>query len=213
MKAMKRLVILGLMLLGNILLCTAQEDASTLLARMEQRISELGPYSADYSIKISDDSGYESQVESKFHVAGDSFYIFGFNCTEIYCDGTVCYVVNREHQEVVIENPDSTTPAFEANPAHAFYLLDELYDYTYMGREGRYAVIEFKTKPKKRNQPTERVLILKLDTQSYLPAELIYYPDGECHYLCKIWNMHTSDEPIPRFNPENYPDFELIDFR
>lgn len=205
-------MILGLMLLGNSLLCRAQESASHLIEKMEQRIEALGPYCADYSIKLVYDNGHEFYLESKFYVAGDSFYIAALPSSEIYCDGEVCYVVNHQMGEVVIENPDKTSPAFEANPAHAFYLLDEHFDYACTGCDGQYAVIEFKTKPQKRNQFTERVLVLKLDTESYLPTELIYYPDGE-DYRCNIWNMHTTDEPMPRFDEERYPDYELIDFR
>ncbi len=180
----------------------ADPRSAQLLKSLEQRVEQMAGYEVQFTLRI---EGRE--IAGYYRVRGDA-YVMQMGEAAVFSDGRSRWEVDPAKREVVVDGVDTKSHNVLQNPTRAFTFLDA--DYTHEVRSEAAGQATLILKPKTRSSISAVTLVL--DTATVTPRLLVYEADGE-RLQISIASFAESTAPIPAFEPSNYPDYELIDFR
>jgi len=196
--------ILSLAALASLLPAAADNRSSELLGRLQRNLEGMEGYRVDFTVALE-----EGELSGYYRVRGRSYYMIAGEA-EVYCDGTVRREVDPSKREVVVDLVDPSSRNILNNPTQAFSLIDGSYAHELLSEQNGVATVRLV--PTSSSKAGVSRLTLEMNTKDCTPRRLIYDSDGECVTIL-IRNIEADRAPLPPFSMENYPGFELIDFR
>lgn len=181
----------------------ADTRSGELLARLSDKIRSMEGYAVDFVVRTSDRT-----IPGRYLVRGDA-YSMTFGSAEVFSDGRARWEVDPEKREVVIDAVDLTSRNLLNNPTRAFDLADGGFAHELLEEHGGKATIRLVPATPEAGIST---VLLTLDTAASLPLAVAYDLDDERVEITVVSFRATVEVPAP-FLAENYPDYELIDFR
>jgi len=179
----------------------AQDTPRQTVEKLAARMKAMPAYTVDFSVRSDD---YEAA--GSYTVENDR-YRMRLDGAEVYSDGEVRYEVDPSRREVVIDRVDTTSRNVLENPTRAFDFLDDAFRARSVVRQG--TMQEVRLVPTRRGSSVREVVVSVGDDG--LPRRIAYrLEEGEVEVrIVKI----VASGSVGRFRTEDYPDFEIIDFR
>jgi outer membrane lipoprotein-sorting protein len=147
----------------------------------------------------------------------DEKYRLEYDESVTYFNGKTLWNHLVDMEEVTITEPDPNSEDILSNPRKLFNYYDEDFKFRYMGRveDNGKSYDEIELVPKVLTQAYSKIkLLVRTD-----PSEIYsvhYFGKEGFHYIVEITEM-VANKPMSdaffRFNPEQYPDVEVIDMR
>ncbi len=208
---MKRFILSAVVLCG--LLCqpaAAQntDKASRLLTRLSESIRSMENYEVAFTVEADGQS-----IKGNYTVSGDKYYL-AVAGSEVYCDGTTRYEVNRSNKEVTVDAVDHTSRNILTNPTRAFDFIGGDFVCSIISTRGDTVTLQLT--PADKHKAAIGTITVDVNRQTALPRSLGYDADGT---VVKI--SISSIEPMQgmvdmsmfTFDKNNYRGYEIIDFR
>lgn len=207
---MKRLILSAALLLG--LICQPAEaqnanEARELVTRLSERIRTMGNYEVTFAVAVDG-----RKIKGDYAVSGDKYYL-SVAGSEVYCDGTARYEVNRDNKEVTIDAVDSRSHNILTNPTRAFDFLDGDFSYAVAAVSGD--TVTLRLTPSGSGSAAGTITV-DMDRKTALPRSLGYDADGDVVTIeiISIGPMQGMvDMSMFSFDKNNYRGYEIIDFR
>lgn len=173
-----------------------------LLRAMESELLALGCYEVKFGIET---DGYSAA--GRYVVAGKDFYLSAEG-VEVYVTGGVKYEVNVAKREITIDGIESLGSDIVSNPTRGFTTLLKDYRAEETLVDGCRAV---RLVPREAALSSESIVVVA-DTAARMPSKIVY-ASSEGAITVRLKSVGAWRDPLPRFEREKYPDYELIDFR
>ena len=199
---MKRMF-LSVCLLALASTALADGRSADLLRRLQTMVEGMAGYRVDFAVEA------EGRTFAGHYLVRGASYYMALGDAEVYCDGKVRYEVDPSKREVVVDVVDPTSRNILNNPTRAFSLLDGSFTHETLSESGGRATLRLT--PVSRTAAISR-LSLELDTQTLHPGKLVYDADGETVTIL-IRSFRADTSPLKLFDTQNYPSYEVIDFR
>lgn len=192
--------------LFTVLLCAAQPPARE--AQLVGQLAEAFRAMPSYEVRFEVAAG-EYVSRGSYAVAGSGYYL-RVGDAEVFSDGRTRYEVDNRRREVTINPVDSASRNLLANPVRAFdFLGDAFHPSLLWERSGKASV---RLHPVKGSGAATGDITVTMTTDPVRPLSLMYDYDGE-HVGVAILSVAPLAEPLPAFDTDRYPAYELIDFR
>ncbi|MDR0954029.1 MAG: outer membrane lipoprotein carrier protein LolA [Rikenellaceae bacterium] len=207
-------IILTLLLLLPALLLRADERGEAVLRKMAAAFQSYTSYRVDFTATM---GGEFAGLPGELIVSGSNYYLDVYD-SEIFFDGTTGYTYSESNNEVILETPDPDDYRLFANPTRIFQLYEQDYSATFRGRAplNEKTVDEVGLTPRASRSGLGN-LTLYTDPTSGMPVRMVYrleeYGADLVLDIQQITPNITLDAKTFSFDPEQYPDVEVIDFR
>ncbi len=208
---MKRFILSAVVLCGLLCQPTAAQNtdkASRLLTRLSESIRSMENYEVAFTVEADGQS-----IKGNYTVSGDKYYL-AVAGSEVYCDGTTRYEVNRSNKEVTVDAVDHTSRNILTNPTRAFDFIGGDFVCSIISTRGDTVTLQLT--PADKHKAAIGTITVDVNRQTALPRSLGYDADGT---VVKI--SISSIEPMQgmvdmsmfTFDKNNYRGYEIIDFR
>ncbi len=188
------------------------DTASRAIKNIGERFAALGPY------KVSFTAGSEDMepASGEYVVDGDRFSI-GLAGSRLISDGVSLWHIDGANMEVTIDEADPQSRNILVNPAGAFDFGEDSFRSEDAGEDffGGRMCRTIRLTPKGEISGMAGSVILYVDMATGFPAGLRYVMDDDI-LTVTVTSVTPVENPEPSgfvFAPEDYPDYEIIDFR
>lgn len=184
----------------------AQSGAEVLNA-LSDKLVAMGAYRIDFELEM---PSATATSKGSCEVWGER-YVIAIEDVKQGCDGEVMWSV--ANQEIMFDNPRPESRSLFDNPTKAFDFAEELFDVTSLRRQNGGAW-ELTLKPREGVLEGVESVALVVDATTYLPLSLGYDMAG-MELKIKITKISKTNptEKVFAIAPEEYPGYEVIDFR
>lgn len=196
-------------------LCAQRTNADTadgLLAALSEKIAAMGDYRVEFSVEAEG-----NDMNGNYIVSGSNFRIVTPEF-EVVSNGKARYEINKELEEVIVDEADTTEISMLINPTKAFEFAKSGFVASYGGivdESGKTCDLVVLVPGGVVSSITE--VKLYLDKATGLPVRLDYKMDGfEDKISVKVLSFAQDKSLRPvdfRFDKSKYPGYEVIDFR
>ena len=210
---MKKIIFAILFVLPALAL-RADGRGEEILRRMATSFASYNSYKIEFSATM---AGEFTALPGTLIVSGEKYYLDVYD-SEIFFDGKDGYTYSESNGEVIIETPDPDDYRLFANPARIFQVYGRDYSPTFKSNttlNGKsVAVLELTPKSAASGYST---LTLYANALDGMPVRMVYrleeYGNDLVLDITKITlGAHVTPETFV-FDPAQYPDVEIIDFR
>lgn len=186
------------------------QTGEKVLSQMSEKLGTMGAYRIDFKLEMPNTEnpsiGHCIVSENKYIISVDGL-VQGSN-------GEVVWVVNPLNKEVTLDTPLPESRNLFDNPTRAFDFAADLFevDFTETTTEGNPRIVLLPNKGVL--DGVERVVV-EVDKTTLLPTRLGYDMAGVGLYIV-ISSVATCSPAASDFDIrpiEQYPDYEIIDFR
>lgn len=207
---LKKIAILTALLCAVVAHTYGQEEGDKVIEQLATRLGELGgSYYIDFELLV---PSIEAPSKGRCVVDG-SRYTIAIDGVVQGCDGQTMWLVNPLTREVTLDRPNTQSHNILENPAKAFDFATELFDVVDISYEA--AMIHLILKPAEGVLDGVESLHLVVDSATMLPSSLCYDLSGSGMTInvAEIAPYKASDKEFACDPKEQYPDYEIIDFR
>lgn len=184
--------------------CTANLSAKSLLDTFANSLIGMGSHSAEFVVTMSEQSE-QFTFEGSYITDSKSVYL-AMAGVVVYASDGVKYEVNRNSKEIVVDSAASLEKELFLNPVSFLSDLSSEYDALDTTVNGVKAVL---LTPKDATKTTQ-ITVLANDSAT-LPKTIVVQ-EGTTE-LTVNFEFRSTSNPVPRFDRDKYPDFELLDLR
>ncbi len=208
---MKKFILTASLLAVILAPARADETSESILRHIAKTLASYG----DYEVRFTVSAKGMGNTSGNYIVSGDRYRI-KLQKQEQFSDGTNRYEIYTADKEVVIDEADTSSHNMLNNPTRAFEFAPEEFESTYAGST------ELKRRPVETVRLTPRgaghgngTVVLYVSAEDGLPVALDYNYQGEelTVTINKIIPLDEVDRNMFRFDPSQYGDYEIIDFR
>lgn len=194
--SMKKCILIVLLLIAFAV--RADERGESRLERISRHYSALGNYSLSFVLRAG-----KGEQRGELMVDGNNSYI-KIADTEVFVVDSLRYEVRATSKEIVVDRADACETEM-LNPLLGFSGVKKDFDIAEIDFEGRVAV---QLIPKRQGESV--YIITSPDGES---ISRIKYGTGDATVEVEVKSMKRGGSILPKFAKEQYPGFELIDFR
>jgi outer membrane lipoprotein-sorting protein len=220
---MKKITILYISVLITISINAQLENvaqdssARIILDRVSEKLSSHSSIVADFELLIDNKmDDLHSKSSGSIYIKGNKYYMESLGSAVFY-NGKTMWSFMEDINEVTITEPSSEEGDFVDNPALIFSFYNRDFKYRLIGeaKVDKQWMYEIDLFPKNRNQPYSRFkLFIDKKTDGLYMVKAISKDGIDYTIFILNTNYNTSiDDSKFNFNPENYPDIEVIDMR
>lgn len=194
---MKKYLLIALLLVMAFA-ASADERGERRLERISRHYSALGNYSLSFVLRA---GGGEQRGELR--VDGNNSYMRVAD-TELFVIDSLRYEVRATSKEIVVDRADAYEKEL-LNPLQGFSGMKDDFHIEEVEVDGHTAV---RLLPKRQDETI--YIVTAADGES---ISKIKYGSGDAAVEVKVESMKRGGNRVPKFAKEQYPEFELIDFR
>ncbi|MTI31034.1 LolA family protein [Xanthovirga aplysinae] len=214
---MKRLMILGLVLLGWVNVSYAQKDSQALdiLEAMSAKYKSIPAFSANISYSLVNDTlDIDEEMNGNITVK-DNMYHLDMGGQEIFNNGTTIWTYLKDENEVNISEFDPEED--EMTPTKIYNAYQEGYKYSFLGEETQngsvYQIVDLV--PEDKSQSIFKIRMKILKTDKTLSSWLMFSKDGNrVQYVVTEFNPEVKvDDNFFTFDTSKHDGVEVIDLR
>jgi len=216
---MKRFVWLGIVLFIVCTVSAAQDEKSAdILRTVSEKTNSFETISVDFQFTMdNEEMDIHEQNEGSLQLKGQKYLV---NLPDIgikyYSDGETIWNYMEDGNQVIISSMDDDGGEL-MNPSTLFNIHDKGFDSKYIGERNLNGkqVIEIELYPGEAEYDLSKVSLMINKSEMMIHSAKLYGNDDNI-YGIQITNVKTNiglpDEYFD-FNPEDYEDLEVIDFR
>ncbi len=216
---MKKIVTLSLILLVTVFSMAAQDrKAENILEEVSEKTRSYETVSVDFIFSMdNEEMEIHEENEGSIQLKGQKYMV---NLPDIgikvYSDGVTVWNYMEDGNQVTISSIDAESNEL-MNPSALFNIYERDFKSSYIGEKniGGETFHEIELSPGKEEQDVEKIRLLIDKSEMMLSSATLYGNDGNL-YGIKMKNMQT-DVGLPDdyfdFDPSEYGDIEIIDFR
>lgn len=205
---MKKLTILIIALATSV--ASFAQEGGEVLGQMAAKMAAMSQgYAIRFEVRM---PGIDSPSQGHCIVSGEK-YTIAIDDLMQGCDGRVLWMVNPTTREVTLDRPMPQSHNLLENPTKAFDFAAELFGVESCTHEA--AMIHLILTPKEGVLAGVERIHLVIDSATMLPSSLSYdFAGAELAIIIADIAPHTASDSDFVISPEEqYPDYEIIDFR
>lgn len=208
---MKRLLTIVLLWASLCATATAQPSGGEVLQQMSAKLAAMGSYRIDYALEM---PTAEQASVGYLIVSDGGCFVIDIDGLKQGSDGEVVWVVNPLNKEISLDTPLPESRNLFDNPTKAFDFAVDLFEveYTEATAEGNWRIVLL---PKEGVLEGVERVVVEIDRKTLLPTHLGYDMAGVGLWITiksiKPYTPATHDFEVP--TQQQFPDYELIDFR
>lgn len=191
----------------------ADERSQEIMRKMMAELNSYKSYSVTFTATM---AGEFDALPGELIVSGEKYYLDVYD-SKVYFDGKNGYTYSETNEEVIIEKPDPNDNRLFANPAKIFALYERDFNSNYIGTAsvGTKKATKIELTPKSADTGYNKVILYA--GADGIPLKVVYHlseygKDLVLDVVRFVSNVSVGEDTF-RFNPAQYPDVEVIDFR
>ncbi len=185
-------------------------EALAVLDAMSSKYKGIGSFQANFTQQmINESAGIDESIKGEISVKGD-MYLLKVAGQEIYNNGTDVYSYSEEIQEVTVSTFEPEEQ--EITLGNIYDLYKEGYKYVLMSTQSNGdRIVELS--PEKNDKSYHKIRLV-IDKNDDLKKFTVFEKTSNQYiYTIKNFKPVTLNDSSFTFDPDQYPDVEVIDFR
>ncbi|MFR9649113.1 MAG: hypothetical protein SNJ33_01730 [Rikenellaceae bacterium] len=179
-------------------------QAQSSVEDVSKALNALGAYQATLNIISQGES-----ITGEYQVDGELIYL-NLEGVEFYSDGELRYQIDNSSRSVIVDLlPQEQSSMLLDNPASAFDSILGVYDEELVFRDRVQSVIQLNAKG---GDIAVGMITLVVDVATSLPKSIDYQAEGES-VVIEFISIEALGGDVRQFSKDNYPDYEIVDFR
>lgn len=188
------------------------DTPSRTIKNIGERLAALGPYRVSFTAGSED----MEPASGEYVVDGDRFSV-GLAGSRLISDGVSLWHIDGTNMEVTVDAADPQSRNILVNPAGAFDFGEDSFRSEDAGEDffGGRMCRTIRLTPVGDISGMAGSVMLYVDMATGLPAGLRYVMDDDT-LTVTVTSITPAENPEPSvfvFDPDDYPDYEIIDFR